>query len=259
MTPRTLALVTSLATTLLAGAALACSAPDMMMMPTVVPAAGMGVELPLGARLFVHPGGEVALDDIVDPAGAAIEWELEDTDFGNGMRLAWPVDGWQPGAYRFSWDEEGVSDPAYTVLDEVDEEAPQVEILSWEGWSQRADLPTFCGGGGIDPAGVRVELSQIDEPVALVYDLVGDHKDADRRQTHLGGTSHFIATNQGAEVDIHVEAIDLSGNSTTASSLDAMACTGCSGSMSAGSSGSAFALIGFLLLAARRRTATVEA
>ncbi len=250
--PRLLLVAVALASILLAPTALRAE-PRLIAIPEwVLPMPGMGGLVPVDGWLYIGVAGENQIEQVVDPDGLAIEWDIQPSDFSDEVRTARPIDGWLLGAYRFGWDEDGTSDPAWTVVDEVDDVAPDFEIVGWEGQSA-VPSPPGCSGCG-SSASVRVELTPIDEPAVLAWELVGEDE-ADSTSGVLFGAPVIasLPSRQGATVEVHIDAFDLSGNSASASTVEAVACEGCSGSVAAGRATSVAALLVGGLVGVRRR------
>lgn len=256
-TSRWIAAPLALAFILLSSGALLAEARLVALPDWVVPMPGTGGEVPVAASLFIGSSGENQIEQVVDPDGLAIEWDIQPTEFSDQVRTARPVDGWKLGAHRFGWDEDGTSDPAWTVVDVVDDVAPEFEILSWQGQSATPS-PPGCGGCG-SAASVRVELSAIDEPVVLAWELIGEDADLDTSGVFFGAPIWAnLTSKQGATVEVYIDAYDLSGNSASASTVEATACAGCSGSVASGGATSLGGLLLAGLLSLRRWRPTLR-
>ncbi len=229
-----------------AAAALACS---IAMPITEVPMPWSEAEIPVDGVIYLDADRTVLMGGLIDPNGEAVEWDIRDSDFSDEVQQATPVGGWVVGDYL---QEESEPDfPVYTVVDEIDDEAPDFDITGWSGTSDKYVL-AFCGGGPQE-SGVYLTLSGPDEAVVFVYETLPSNDD-DGALGALFGWSTFVPARQGAKFEVQVEAFDLSGNSTLRTTEAVMACDGCSGSIASGGGSSAALLILAALGLRRRRT-----
>jgi len=240
------------AATLTASTALPCS---VAVPEPIAPSTWAQAEIPIDGVVYVDTQmADLLLPQaLVDPNGEDVEWELETSDVHPDIQEATPVGGWVLGEYRFE-DADPDAAATYTIVDEIDEQAPEFEIEGWSGNSEKYVLAP-CGGGH-QQSGVYVTLDEPEEPVIYRWEIEG-LQDGDAATSGVFiGWGRFIPTQLGAEFDLSIEAVDLSGNSTLRTTEAVVACDGCSGSMSAGSATSALGLLGFLFLATRRRGAS---
>lgn len=258
--------------TLTASAALACPLPpepEFDPMDGLVPFARGGSEIPLnGALLFDGDRfSDVGLPALVDPEGAAVEWEVRHSAIDPRLHTAAPRGGWVVGEYTEADDDESLGDldedgPVeepirYVVVDEVDEEPPEATIESWIGSSHALGLPYPCGSIGSSHSGVKLELGDPGEAVIFRIELIA--ADGDTEVHYRTSRSGFYFAPQGSRWEVIVEAVDLASNIAMDSSLDVVACAGCSGSMAGGrTTGGALALLALLGVLGRRRRAGLE-
>jgi MYXO-CTERM domain-containing protein len=229
-----------------AAAALACS----IAVPALeAPMPWSEAEIPMDGVIYLDADRTVLIEGLIDPDGEPVEWDIRDSEFSDDVQQATPVGGWVVGDYLHG---ESESDfPVYTVVDEIDDEAPAFDITGWSGTSEKYVL-SFCGGGPQE-SGVYLTLSDPGEPVVYVYETLPQNGD-DGALGALFGQTTFVPARQGARFDVQVEAFDLSGNSSVRTTEAVMACDGCSGSIVSDGGSSAALLILAALGLRRRRT-----
>lgn len=219
--------------------------------PRVIPILDIGLprEIPMSGSLLLADGDLGWLGRLMAPDGAEVTWDQELVP-GEPRRVR-PVDGWQIGEYEvLDFDGEPLG-PAYRVVDVEDEEPPAFEVTGWSGRSP-GRFPAFdtCGGYAQDRA-VRVEHDGPDEPVFWLWET---HEDGEVLEAgSLRGTVEIPAPARA--VDIHLTALDTSGNRTTQVIEGAVGCTGCTGSQGPTAPAALGLLVACLALLGRRRPA----
>lgn len=234
--------------------ALACSPIRAPMSNTVPePQSQSQSQIPLNGGIL-STDTNPSLPEVVDPEGNEVVWVTEDASFHDAITVTTPEGGWLAGDYSYPL-EEGQDQAwiVYTVIDEIDEEAPTTRINGWSGSSVTPDFPLPCGNTTGSRAGVYVNVEDPAEHAVFIYDLAWGVGTSEQRVAYYPGL--FVAGEQGRELSVTLQVFDLAGNDGGTDSLnEAVACEGCGSSVAASRGGTSIVAMLFLLVGLRRRT-----
>ncbi len=184
------------------------------------------------------------------PDGLRVSWAMDESPTVGNLVLLQPEDGWLVGDYRLA------GQVVISIIDEVDEQPPDIEVLSWEGLGSDPPALAACGGPTGPEFGARLFLEPSDELVhhewftlrgrsVVASGLAGARSLRD--ELDVGALGATPAT-------IRIEGTDLSGNQTVVVVESVQGCAGCSSHIlrTTQHSSAGIALLLFLTLHRRR-------